>query len=261
MAERREQESFGALFEQGGGAQRERKRFQIGDRIDVTVVAVGHDAVFVDLGGKQEGFLERPELTDEDGKLIVSVGHKISATVTSIDRNSGQVRLSPVAVRNNEGESLTASMGAAAKGQAPVLMEGTRIKGSVTGIERYGVFVQIAGTQGRSGRGLIPVSETATARGADLKKHFTVGQEIEAKILNIGEDGKIRLSVSAIARDEERSSFEKFKDGAEEETAAAASTDKSKADPKKPGQGAPNKKPEPKNFGTLGDLLSKKTKK
>lgn len=258
MSERREQESFGALFEQGAGGRRERRRFQIGDRIEVTIVVVAQNAVFADLGGKQEGYFERVELTDADGKLVVAVGNKVSATVAAIDRATGQVRLSPVSVRNNEGEPLTTSMGLGAKGQAPVLMEGARVKGSVTGVERYGVFVQIAGTQGRNGRGLIPTSETATPRGADLKKHFPVGQEVEAKIINVDQDGKIRLSISAVARDEERSTFEKFKDGGE--TTQAAEADKPKADGKKPAQSAA-KKPEPRNFGTLGDLLSKKTKK
>jgi small subunit ribosomal protein S1 len=150
-------------------------------------------------------------------------------------------------------------MGMGAKGQTPLVVEGAHIKGTVTGIERYGVFVQIAGTQGRSGRGLIPTSESATPRGSDLKKHFAVGQEIEAKIVNIEPDGKIRLSVAAIARDEERSSFEKFKEGAAPEAAAEA-TDKPAADTKKKPQ-QPAKKPEPRNFGTFGDLLGKKIKK
>lgn len=261
MAERQESsESFGALFEQGGGSRRDRTRIMVGDRVEVTIVAVGQSAVFADLGRKQEGFFERPDVTDADGKPAVSVGSKVQAKVESIDRQTGQVRLSPVAIRSAEGEAFGGTMGMGAKGQTPLLVEGARVKGSVTGIERYGVFVQIAGTQGRTGRGLIPTSETATARGADLKKHFTVGQEVEAKIVNIAEDGKIRLSVSAIARDEERSSFEKFKEGEATEQPAAASADKPAADAKKKPQ-QPAKKPEPRNFGTFGDLLGKKLKK
>ncbi len=261
MAERQESsESFGALFEQGGGSRRDRTRIMVGDRVEVTIVAVGQSAVFADVGRKQEGFFERPDVTDADGKLAVSVGSKVQAKVESIDRQTGQVRLSPVAIRSAEGEAFGGTMGMGAKGQTPLLVEGARVKGSVTGIERYGVFVQIAGTQGRTGRGLIPTAETATARGADLKKHFTVGQEVEAKIVNIAEDGKIRLSVSAIARDEERSSFEKFKEGEATEQPAAASADKPAADAKKKPQ-QPAKKPEPRNFGTFGDLLGKKLKK
>lgn len=205
---------------------------------------------------------ERPDLTDSEGKLAVEVGSKVQATVASIDRESGQVRLSPVAIRSADGEAFAGTMGMGAKGQTPLVVEGAHVKGTVTGIERYGVFVQIAGTQGRSGRGLIPVSETATARGADLKKHFTVGQEVEAKIVNIDPDGKIRLSLAAIARDEERSTFEKFKETgvAEAATDAADKPAAAGAGAKKKPQG-PAKKPEPRNFGTFGDLLGKKTKK
>jgi small subunit ribosomal protein S1 len=260
MAERGEaSESFGALFEQGGGSRRDRTRLMVGDRVEVTIVAVGQSAVFADLGRKQEGFFERPDVTDADGKLAVSVGSKVQATVSSMDRQTGQVRLSPVSIRNAEGEAFGGTMGMGAKGQTPLLVEGARIKGSVTGVERYGVFVQISGTQGRAGRGLIPTAETATARGSDLKKLFTVGQEVEAKILNIDPDGKIRLSIAAIARDEERSSFEKFKEGPVAEPAAEAGGKPSGDAKKKPQQ--PAKKAEPRNFGTFGDLLGKKIKK
>ncbi len=260
MAERQDaSESFGALFEQGGGSRPDRTRIMVGDRVEVTIVAIGQSAVFADVGRKQEGYFERPDVTDVDGKLAVAVGSKVQATVSSVDRETGQVRLSPVAIRSAEGEAFGGTMGMGAKGQTPLVVEGARIKGTVTGIERYGVFVQIAGTQGRTGRGLIPTSESATPRGSDLKKHFEVGQEIEAKIVNIDPDGKIRLSVTAIAHDEERSSFQKFKDGATAEVAAEA-TDKPAADGKKKAQ-QPAKKPEPRNFGTFGDLLGKKIKK
>jgi small subunit ribosomal protein S1 len=137
-----------------------------------------------------------------------------------------------------------------------VLAEGARVKGKITGIERYGVFVQIAGTQGRNGRGLVPTQETATARGADLKKHFAVGQDVEAKILAIeAESGKIRLSFAALQGDDEHRVYEAFKSGQQ-----AAETDASEpAAAAKPGA-KKGGKPAPKNFGTLGDLLSKKKK-
>jgi small subunit ribosomal protein S1 len=260
MSERREtSESFGALFEKAGGGRQERRRFHVGDKLEVTIVVVAQNAVFADLGGKQEGFFERIDLSDPDGKLVVAVGNKVSATVASIDRGTGQVRLSPLFIRNAEGDAPTTTIGLGAKGQSPILVEGARVKGSVTGVERYGVFVQIAGTQGRSGRGLIPTPETGTPRGSDLKKHFTVGQEVETKIVNIDQEGKIRLSITAVARDEERSSFEKFKDTGSVEAAEAGGDKPKAAEGKKAPQGA-GKKPEPRGFGTLGDLLSKKKK-
>lgn len=250
MSERREpSESFASLFEQSAGAKKTKaRRYEIGETIDVTIVAITREAVFADLGRKQEGLFERNDLSDADGNLLVSIGSRVSATVGAIDNKSGQVRLNPVAVRPPAGaEPETGGSGAAAVATAapgktaPMLVEGARVKGSVTGIERYGVFVQIAGTSGRAGRGLVPASETATPRGADLKKHFVAGQEIEVKILSIDESGKIRLSIAALKADEERGEFEAY---AQAERAA-------------PKKGAGQEKPAPRGFGTLGDLLKK----
>jgi len=246
-------ESFASLFEQSAPQKRGQTRYQVGDRLDVTIVVVGRDALFAELGGKQEGVFERIDLTDPDGKLHVDVGSRVSAIVASIDRATGQIKLKPTVIRNPDADIL-ATTGKAGDA-APLLIEGARIKGKVTGVERYGVFVQIAGTSGRSGRGLIPTAETATPRGSDLKKHFILGQDLEAKILNIDDTGKIRLSISALAADAERADFEAFK-----KTGEATAEGEGEAKTAKKPAARPNK-PTPRNFGTLGDLLSKVTPK
>ena len=109
------------------------------------------------------------------------------------------------------------------------------MKGTVTGIERYGLFLQIAGTKDRSGRGLIPAQETGAPRNADLKKLYAVGQELEAKILAVAPDGKIRLSLTALKTDDERADL----------TAYQKSEEKKNEGANKP----------VRSFGTLGDLL------
>ncbi|AUX22383.1 S1 RNA-binding domain-containing protein [Sorangium cellulosum] len=239
-------ESFASLFEQSEGAGNKRRRqYHTGETVEVTVVAIAREAVFADLGGKQEGMFERVALSDGEGKLRVAVGSRVSAVVSGVDAGTGQVRLTPVVVRaGDDGDASPLSISATGAGGAPLLVEGARVKGKVTGIERYGVFVQIAGTSGRSGRGLVPTAETATPRAADLKKHFTVGQEVEAKILSVDETGKIRLSIAALRADEERGQFESYakgeRSGGNDKKAAA---------------------PAPRNFGTLGDLLAKKVKR
>jgi small subunit ribosomal protein S1 len=252
-------DSFANLFEQSSDARRGSREYRVGEQVEVTIVAIARDAVFAELGGKQEGVFERIGLCDADGKIRIEVGGRVAAIVASIDKETGQVRLNPMVIRNAEADigvaRATSSGPAGATG--PVLVEGARIKGKIPGIERYGVFVQIEGTFGRSGRGLVPSQETGTSRGADLKKHFAIGQDIDAKILAIDETGKIRLSIAALGADDERGLFEAFKSGQSPETPAA---DGAAAAPQK---GAPKKsaKPEPRNFGTLADLLSKTTVK
>lgn len=227
------------------------------------IVSIGKNAVFADIGdahsgGKVDGIFERPDLTNRNGELIVEVGSTVSATVTGYDDVAGQVRLQPVFVRTpqREGTAFTDDGGAEIRipvsRSGPMLVEGARVRGTVTGVERYGVFVQIEGAQGRGGRGLVPSMETGTARGADLKKLFPVGSPIETKILAIGEDGKIRLSIRALADDDERKNYEAYASGdAKPEGAPADGAAAAKGPADKKAKAAPA----PRNFGTLGDLL------
>jgi small subunit ribosomal protein S1 len=243
-------ESFASLFEQTAGANARQRRYHPGESVEVTIVVVGRDAIFADLGGKQEGVFERTDLSDDEGKVRVEVGSRVTAVVDSVDFGTGQVRLRPVVIRA-EGGDVGVARAQAQGDKGPVLVEGARIKGTVTGIERYGVFVQVAGTQGRSGRGLVPTVETATPRGADLKKHFTVGQDVEAKILSIeAATGKIRLSISALGADDERGVYEAFKSSQDAKA-------KPEAAPAEGGAQQSKQKPAPRGFGTLGDLLPK----
>lgn len=225
-------ESFASLFEAQGTQQR--RKFHTGESLEVTIVLVAREAVFADLGGKQEGMFELADLSDADGNLQVKVGNRVTAMVSGIDRETGQVRLKPVAVRA-DAEAEPVALTASAKSGGPLIVEGARAKGTITGIERYGLFVQIAGTKDRAGRGLVPAQETGTPRNADLKKHFSVGQEIDTKILAVAPDGKIRLSITALQSDEERADLSAYQKAEEKKREATSG----------PVRG----------FGTLGDLL------
>jgi len=261
-----DKESFAALFEGSSGRSGGKPRIRTGERLEVRIVSIGKNAVFADLGeahsgGKVDGLFERPDLTNREGELMVEVGSTVSATVAGYDDVAGQVRLTPVFVRSpaREGDAITDDSGTqvripVARG-GPMLVEGARIRGAVTGVERYGVFVQIEGAQGRGGRGLIPVSETNTPRGADLKKLFPVGSAVDAKILAIAEDGKIRLSVRGLTDDDERKNFEAYARGTESTEAAPEAGAAVAAKPGEKKAKAPP--PAPRNFGTLGDLLKR----
>ena len=234
MPDEKEGGSFADLFAESMKKAPKRARLQPGERLEVTVSKIGKESVFVELDDKQEGFIERVDLTNADGELTVSEGSRIVAKIVEVGCKAGAVRLAPLAVKSSDDEN--ALVQAAPQSNEPVLVAGMKVKGHVARVERYGVFVQIVGTQGRKGRGLIPAVETGAPRGADLHKLFPVGQELEAKILAVDEEGKIRLSVTALARDEERGAFEAF------------------AKKDKPEEGKGN----PRSLGTFGDLLAKK---
>ena len=70
---------FAALFE----ASLKAKRFEKGQTIEGTVVAIGPEVAFIDVGGKGEASIDISELKDPDGDLEVAVGERIQAVVVS----------------------------------------------------------------------------------------------------------------------------------------------------------------------------------
>ena len=87
---------------------------------------------------------------------------------------------------------------------------GAVVRGAVERIESYGIFVQVDGTKGRAGRGLVPSAELGVPRGTDLRKTFPEGTPVTVKVLETG-DGRLRLSIKGAKDDEERADFEAAK--------------------------------------------------
>src|SRR4051812_26743286 len=99
MADKPKGESFAALFEGDAGRTPKRRSFGVGDELDVVVVQVGRDAVFVELDGKQEGFIESKDLMNKNGELTVKIGSRITSRVVETGGRTGAIRLVPVFVR------------------------------------------------------------------------------------------------------------------------------------------------------------------
>src|SRR3954451_5202436 len=163
-------ESFASLFEGDASRTPLRRSFKVGEELDVVVVQIGRDAVFVELDGKQEGFIEAKDLTNKSGELTAKEGSRITARIVEMGGRTGAVRLLPALVRPPASEELDAQPvpveGAASSGAVTV---GAKVRGTVAQIERYGVFLQLgAAVPGkRTIRGLIPAAELGVPRGAD----------------------------------------------------------------------------------------------
>ncbi len=64
-------------------------------------------------------------------------------------------------------------------------------EGKVTGITKFGAFVELEpGTTG-----MVHISEVANSFVSEIKDHLTDGQQVKVKVLSVGEDGKISLSI------------------------------------------------------------------
>ena len=79
MSESEPEDDFATMFE----ASVKAKRFENGQTIEGTIVGIGPEGAFVDVGGKGEAMIELAELKDDEGNLEVAIGDRIQATVVS----------------------------------------------------------------------------------------------------------------------------------------------------------------------------------
>ena len=137
---------------------------------------------FVDIGGI-DGLLHISEISW--GKLqhpqeVLEIGQQIQVKVLSMNEEKGKISLG---LKQTQPEPWS------------VIDEkyeiGSVVSGKVVQIKEYGAFVELE--PGLDG--LVHISEIAHKRVNDINEELTVGQEVEAKILEIDTERK-RISLS-----------------------------------------------------------------
>jgi len=88
---------------------------------------------------------------------------------------------------------------------------GDAVKGVVTGVVDFGVFVNVEGIEG-----LVHISEISWERVNNPSDYVKVGQTIEAKIISIDKD-RLSLSIKQLTQDPWLDEVEQFKPGTEVE--------------------------------------------
>ena len=156
-------EDFAAMFAASEKDKPKTKRPKIGDVVRGKVISVGKEAVFVDVGGKAEGQLERGQVSDHDGKLLVKIGDEVEARVVA---DAGGV----LTLRTKLGRGPSAS---AELVQAQEL--GIPVDGLVTEVVKGGVSVEVAGV-----RGFCPASQIDNRFVEDLS--VFVGQRLTFRV-------------------------------------------------------------------------------
>ena len=173
-------EDFAALFE----ASTKAKRLERGQTLEGTIVSIGPEVAFVDVGGKGEATIDVAELKDDDGDLEFSVGDRIQAMVVS---TSGGMTLSRKLAR-----------GAATDRQLEeAFRTGLPVEGKVERAVKGGYEVRI----GRQ-RAFCPQSQIDTAR-TDPSAHD--GRVYRFRIVEYKEGGRnIVVSRRALMEEEQR---------------------------------------------------------
>jgi small subunit ribosomal protein S1 len=208
-----------------------------GDRLQGKVVRLQAFGAFVELRPGVDGLVHISALSDRriaHPRDVVQVGETIWVVVEKIDPNEKRIGLRKITEEDaqrppEERPAAEAKPAKPSEPQAPRPKVGQVVVGKVDRIEPYGVFLVFPG-----GKGLIPAAETGTDRGTDLRKHFSLGQEVKVAVLDIDASGKIRLSITAAERAEERAELDAWQKT------------------QKPSGGGG------KGFGTLADLLKNK---
>jgi small subunit ribosomal protein S1 len=172
-----------------GGAAR-RKELQLGELVRARVVSVGKEAVFLDLGGKSEGMIDLAELRDDSGNVVVRVGDEVEARVVDVSGKAGCIVLR----RSGLGR------GPAAREElVQAAAHGIPVEGTVTGVNKGGVEVQVAGV-----RGFCPISQLDLRHVEDAGAY--VGQKLEFRITKYDTAGRhadLVLSRRALLEEEQ----------------------------------------------------------
>src|SRR3982751_2675680 len=161
------------------------KRLREGQTLEGTIVAIGPEVAFVDVGGKGEATIEVSELKDEDGDIEVAVGDRIQAMVVS---TAGGLQLSRKLAR-----------GAATDRQLEdAFRTGLPVEGKVEKAVKGGYEVRI----GRQ-RGFCPFSQIDTIRGTEPAAHE--GRVYQFRIIEFKDGGKnLVVSRRALLEEEQQ---------------------------------------------------------
>ena len=170
-----------------------------GQRVEAMIVKITPEWVFIDVGGKHEGFLDRKEFVDAEGNLTVKEGDSVRAYFLSSQHNE---RL------------FTTKLGAGEAGRAfleDAWKSGIPVEGTVEREVKGGFEIKVAGDT----RGFCPFSQMGLFRIATPGDW--VGQRLLFKILEFGERGRnIVLSHRAILEGEQAKQKEALKESLKE---------------------------------------------
>jgi len=181
--EETEDKSFAELFEQ---SFKKPSRLEPGQKVEADIVKITDEWVFLDLGDKSEGCLDRKELLDPDGKLTAAEGDRVSAYFLSSE--------------NNERLFTTRVSGGAAGNQ--YLEDAFHSRIPVEGVAekeiKGGYEIKIAG----SVRGFCPYSQMGLRRSDNPQD--VIGKKLLFKITEYRDNGRSLVLSNRKVLEEER---------------------------------------------------------
>lgn len=163
-------DDFAAMLAGEETAQPKRQRFDIGDTVEGTIIAIDSRFIFVDLGGASEGVADRAQYLNEDGELTLKAGERAQFYVIGF---AGGIQL---------GKEISAGQ-SALDAIETAHAAGLPISGRVTGTNKGGFEVNINGVEA-----FCPISQIELGFTEDPEIH--VGNTYTFEVVEVREGGR-----------------------------------------------------------------------
>lgn len=165
---------------------------EAGQRYTGVVKSLTNYGAFVDLGGV-DGMIHISELAwtrIKHPSEVVNVGDVVEVVVKDVDKENKRISLTYKKTEDNPWEIL--------KREYPV---GSVVRVKIVNLTSYGAFARIIpGIDG-----LIHISQIANSRIERVQDELSVGQEVDAKIINIDfEEKRVSLSIRALLEERKK---------------------------------------------------------
>ena len=185
------------------------KNHDKGERVQGTIKSITDFGIFIGLPGGIDGLVHLSDISwNEAGEEAIrryKKGDTVDAVILSVDAEGNRISLGVKQLSNDPFNDF-----------ASANERGSMVKGVVTAVDARGATVNL----GSDIEATLKASEITRDRVEDATKHLTVGQEIEAKIINVDRKTRtINLSIKSKDEAEEREALNTLR------TTAAAAQD------------------------------------
>jgi len=178
-------------------------RLAPGTRVKGQVRSVTEFGIFVGIEEGIDGLVHVSDFSwtkrikdPEEVARMYSKGDEVEAVVLEVDIENERISLGIKQLEEDPWDTIAQ--------RYPV---GVKIKGNVSSLTDFGVFVEIE----NGIEGLIHNSQLGLKREEEAKDHFAVGSEIEAEVTSVDRaERRISLSIRSIQQREERASLDQF---------------------------------------------------
>ncbi len=188
--------------------------------VEVTVIESNNGGLICELGGGIRGFIPTSQLdptrvyssgTREVGqdvsnkvnkKLASLVGENIKTRIIELDKEKNRIILSEkMLTQTRDAEQREKTLKS--------LQEGAVLKGEVSGVTPYGIFVNAQGLEG-----LVHLSELSWDKIDNVESIYQVGDKVDVMVIGITDGGKrVAYSVKRLQEDPWMSAISKYKVG------------------------------------------------